>query len=515
MESGIFTVLSLGLTVGLSIAYILPRRKEIMANWGQYKTDPFIMFGAPFFKPDDDPRSSTQFAEDNFKDVMDSLSTKVFLVFLQPVFELFYLFTNTLNSILTNIFAFRDLLKNIYKSLLRIFEPFLARFRLVANQLRKTFLHLKDAIGRVAAVSTAAIFAGISTIRTMLNLFELMKIIIIAILVILVVLVIWFWFILWPVIPIIVLAIGTIVASGGGDSVGGMASTFCFAPDTQIEMEDGTTMPIQSVPIGAILKGGHKVEATMIFQTAAHPFYMYKGILVSGSHIVYEEDTVLFVQDSHYAIPCATAPPIYYCLSTSGRRIPVRTPLGASVQFADWEELEEEDDAALQAWHTKVDTILNRCPLSVSYPKLLLESEAILSSSTLLQTPTGVRPLSTIQPGAWILNAQGTPIRVLGVVQMNSSSVAGFHTMGSGSISCSCWVSPPGYTLWRPMHSFARIFPLSADPPSSDPWYSLFTEDGTFLLGGGWAVRDFTDVGPDHLADTHAETLHILKQRSK
>ena len=77
MEAGLFTMMTLGLTIGLSITYILPRRREIMGNWGKYRTDPFMMFGAPFFKPDDDPRSTAQFAQDNFKDVMDSLYEKI------------------------------------------------------------------------------------------------------------------------------------------------------------------------------------------------------------------------------------------------------------------------------------------------------------------------------------------------------------------------------------------------------------------------------------------------------
>jgi len=164
-------MMTLALTIGLSITYIQPRRKEIMGNWGKYRSDPFMMFGAPFFKPDDDPRSATQFAEDNFKDVMSSLADRVFGVFLQPVFELFSIFTSSLNSIMTNLFAFRDLMKHMFAAFLRIFEPFMARFRIVAHQLRKTFVHLKDAISRVGATATAAIFAGISTLRTMMNIF--------------------------------------------------------------------------------------------------------------------------------------------------------------------------------------------------------------------------------------------------------------------------------------------------------------------------------------------------------
>jgi hypothetical protein len=513
VQVSIFTVVTIGLTIGLSIAYILPRRQEIMANWAQYKTDPFIMFGAPFFKPDDDPRSTAEFAEDNFMDVMGALSQKMFLVFLQPVFELFKLFTETILSVLTNIFSFREVLKNMFASLLRIFEPFMARFRVITNQLRMTFLHLKDAIGRVAAVATAAIFAGISAIRTMMNMFQLMQIVVAAIIITLVVLTIFFWFVLWPVVPIIIAAIAMIIAAGGGAALGDSAGAFCFAPDTRVECADGTTSPIHSIPVGTVLKGGSTVEATMVFQTPAHPFYSYKGVIVSGSHIVYEKGTPCFVQDSAAAV-AAVAPPTYYCLSTSTRRIPVRSPAGESLEFADWEEL-DEDAAALIAWHTTVDARLNRCPISLSYPTQMLESEAVLSPSTLIQTPTGLTAISALHAGGEVFNSRRDPVRILGVVKMTSSNVAAFHSMGSGALSCSCWVQPPGYMLWKPMHSFARIFPLSSGPIADECWYSLFTEDGTFLLAGGWAVRDFTDVGPDHIADTHSETLRILKEQSK
>jgi hypothetical protein len=505
----IFTITTVALTVGLSIAYILPRRQEIMANWGKYKTDPFLMFGAPFFKPADDPRSTTEFAADNFKDVMGALSNKIFLVFLQPVFELFVLFTSTINSVLNNIFAFRELLKNMFRALLRIFEPFMARFRIVINQIRKTFIHLNDAIGRVSAVATAAVFSGISMIRTMLNVFELMKIVIGAIIITLVVLTIFFWFVLWPVVPIIVAAIAIIVAAGGGSTLGDAASAFCFAPDTLIMLEGGIRVPIQSVPLGAKLQDGGTVEATLVFESKFTPFYSYKGVIVSGSHIVYEADGPCFVETSAHATRLDTAPPICYCLQTSSRRIPV----DGSIVFADWEELEADDEEALIAWRQRVERVLNRCVLTVKYPPAVLQSEAVLSFSTLLQTPTGICPLSTIRPGMMVLNADGLPVRVLGLVQMDPSAIVAVHPMGSGSLSSACWVRPPGYGQWTGMQTFARAFP--SVPSGTTAYGSLFTEDGTFLLANGWAVRDFTDVGPDHLAETHDETLRILKQRSK
>jgi hypothetical protein len=261
------------------------------------------------------------------------------------------------------------------------------------------------------------------------------------------------------------------------------------------------------------LKDNGVVEATMKFQTAPHPFYSYKGVVVSGSHIVYEPIPG-FVQDSIHATSTST-PSVYYCLQTSTRRISVQSSSGESIEFADWEELEEEDEDSLREWYTTIEKMLNGIVLSTSYPKSMLMSDPVLSPSTFVQTPSGLRMLSSLQPGDYILNANAAPIRVLGVVQMDPSRVAGYHTMGKGQLSSACWVRPPGYTHWRPIHTFSRMFPFSTEELSSDPWISLFTEDGTFLLGGGWAVRDFTEVGPDHIQDTHPETLRILKQQSK
>jgi hypothetical protein len=181
--------------------------------------------------------------------------------------------------------------------------------------------------------------------------------------------------------------------------------------------------------------------------------------------------------------------------------------------FADWEELETDDEEALIAWRQQVERVLNRCVLTVTYPPAVLQSEAVLSFSTLLQTPTGICALSTICPGMMVLNADGLPVRVLGVVQMDPSAIVAVHPMGSGSLSSACWVRPPGYGQWTGLQTFARAFPPVS--PGAVAYGSLFTEDGTFLLANGWAVRDFSDVGPDHLAETHAETLRILKQRSK
>ena len=109
----------LGLTVvlflGLAFFSAYMRREEIMANWGNYKSDPLFMFAAPLFKPSDDPRSRIKFATDNFFDVVSTMIKNTFMVFLEPVFKIFKIFTDSLTQTSGGLFNLKALLANRLK----------------------------------------------------------------------------------------------------------------------------------------------------------------------------------------------------------------------------------------------------------------------------------------------------------------------------------------------------------------------------------------------------------------
>lgn len=82
------------------------------------------------------------------------------------------------------------------------------------------------------------------------------------------------------------------VAPSGGDSGGGG----CFLAGTMATMSDGTEKAIELVDIGEEMKLGGKVFAAGKF--LCNELYDYRGVMVSGSHLVKENGTWMRVRDS-------------------------------------------------------------------------------------------------------------------------------------------------------------------------------------------------------------------------
>jgi len=126
---------------------------------------------------------------------------------------------------------------------------------------------------------------------------------------------------------------GQMGSTGGGSGQSGPASgsyggsSFCFAPDTLIQMADGSEKEIQNIKLGDDTKGG-KVE--LVVQTLGHDVYNYKGVEVSGSHWVVEDGKYIEVETSKHAKPIDDKE-MLYCLNTSDHAIWIK-----DIQFSDF-----------------------------------------------------------------------------------------------------------------------------------------------------------------------------------
>jgi hypothetical protein len=498
---------------GVVLTVSLLRREEIAANWSKYRSDPFFLFAAPLFKPDDDPRSRIQFAVDNFNDVVGGIMNDVFLRFLQPVFKVFTIFLDGLYESLNGLYNMRALFANMFAKWNSISDIFMRRFAAVANEFRKTFIKLFHAMQKTMGVATSSIFAGISTIQSILSMFDFMMTVAIVILISLIVLVIFFFFILAPFVPLILTVVGIIAATAMGGAVGGMAETFCFAAGTAVQMRDGRTVGIEEIRIGDCTATGGVVRGVMEFAAAdAHDIYDLYGIHVSGTHIVYGcgdcdgVDDAVHVAAHPAAIRVEHRAAKLYCLITSDHKIPVLAPTtGRTVLFADWEELSDMDD--LREWNRRVYEMLNGGDAAPVPPAHVLESEAVVSGGALVATVDGPCAICEIRPGAHVLDASGVPTRVVGVVQTSGDEVRAAAVVSAQSrpalISAGAWIYD-GARWTQPAEAHVRTGTLGG------AWYSLFTESGTFMLDGGIAMRDFTDVGSTELCKTYNWVLGAL-----
>lgn len=107
--------------------------------------------------------------------------------------------------------------------------------------------------------------------------------------------------------------VGTAVAGPIGGFIGGtIGSLFCFAPDTEILMADGSTKQIADLNLGDdVLYGG---IVTGKGECYTEELYSYKGTQVTGTHAVLEDGAWIRVRDSASAekldIDLATVAPI-------------------------------------------------------------------------------------------------------------------------------------------------------------------------------------------------------------
>lgn len=138
-------------------------------------------------------------------------------------------------------------------------------------------------------------------------------------------------------------AIGTAVGGpiGGviGGAIGGIVG--CFLPNTEITMADGSKKKIINIELKDNIKVGGNVFATAKFLITN--LYDYKGVKVSGSHMVNENNKWIRVEDSNIAKSLGNDEHVVYTLGTQNRRIVIN-----DILFTDYFEIDEKEELVKQ-----------------------------------------------------------------------------------------------------------------------------------------------------------------------
>ena len=138
---------------------------------------------------------------------------------------------------------------------------------------------------------------------------------------------------------------------GGGGGAGKGGGKGCFVKGTMIEMADGTEKEITTIAVGELTKGG-VVEAKLEFMPTQ--IYNYKGVEVSGSHLVMENNQFIKVEDSKRSVLTDKLEPVY-CFETSDNRIWVK-----GIEFGDYLTGSHEQ------WQPHIDAMLETVNLELN-----------------------------------------------------------------------------------------------------------------------------------------------------
>ena len=111
-------------------------------------------------------------------------------------------------------------------------------------------------------------------------------------------------------------------------TIGSAMRFFCFDPNTEIDL-DGTTIKIKNIKVGDVLKGNNEVIGIIKINSNGVEMYNYNNIIVSGSHLVYENNKWIRIEDSNISYKINYKKKYIYCLSTTTARLSINNQLYA------------------------------------------------------------------------------------------------------------------------------------------------------------------------------------------
>jgi hypothetical protein len=466
--------------------------KEIAANWEQMRCEPAAILFANLVAKEKDPNANpSEFASENFQFCIGKIIDASVGFAMTPVMQMFNQQMKATEPIQASTNGMRDAAAGYVKPLNGLFQLGWNKFRALGQVFSRMYFKLYSAFDRVFGVAVAALFGGMAMYKSIQNMMGFVIQVVIAIITMLSVLVILLWFVMWPVIPIILTMIGVLSATVHAANVSGLRGSFCVAPTTKIRMRNGGTKAVRDLVPGDELEKG-VVEG--ILMTVCEDLSCYKigNVVISGSHLVQGLNSTWVPASQHPdAVEWFEPPKMWVCLNTSSHE----WTTASGLVLRDWEELPDGQD---KAWETLVHEMLNPGRMMwMSAP-----GRGLLGGGTrVYEMEKGPVPLRSICLGDRIKDHDGKFVKVLGFYTDNE--IAPVYGPNKAA-----WIWDGPRRLWTHPHSEDEAGPLQAEDS-----FHLITESGTFVITGNTVVRDFTEVGIHHLHKTYPFVEKVLSQQ--
>lgn len=370
-----FIAITFGLIFALGLTIASLERTGVMNNWDSRRCDLPVMAAAMFFKPESDPRTSTEFTKDNFNFCMKSYIDKFLNLLMAPINVIFGKQLNLANSALDIINTVRKLAATMYTEFSKYLNKFFGEFNRSVYEISRIIQYLRMAMQRANAMTMSMLYTGITMFRGMINTIQFIIKVILVICGIMLSIMIILIFVLFPFIPMILAVLGSIVAAvlslttiiGGSLAAEAQSDMggFCFSETSKIIVNEHgieKTKLVKDIKIGDKLGSNcGKVTAIILMNGKDVELYSINGIVVSGSHLVLGlNNQWKSVSSDERAKKVDNTSNILYCFNTTTHNIPVFSPeLRNSIMFRDWEEFDDNDQLGEYTWTYTILKMLN------------------------------------------------------------------------------------------------------------------------------------------------------------
>lgn len=490
----------------------------IKGDWATRRCAAPILFTGWLYKPADDPRTGTEFMQDNFSFCMNSLMDSVLATVFAPLLTVAGgndAALGTMNDALSHI---KGMLKSATDGFSRIIGITHKRFSDTLINYVGAWHRIQFMFQRAVSAALSTVYAGISFLTGFLNLYDFVVKVVIIILSILIALIFFLFFALIPVLPVIFTVISVLVGAGLGSAVGGMASAFCVDPEAPVRMADGSVKALKEVKVGdrvASRLGGasgkteggasgktegeaavNTIEGVLLCSGEGEACVSVHGVRMSGSHRVLHDGAYILARDHPEAVP-AEGLPLLICLNSTTHDIPIVCSDGSTLWVGDWEEV--DDDAGRRAWLDMVHDVLNYGLIPDLCSKKEPTTVPLMSPSTLVREQNrGYVPLKDVRIGDYVLDEGRHYTKVLATYEGEFKGETYGETYW---ISDGVWF----YTMdgiWTP----AIYGSVKEGEGHIVQGRNIITESGSFYIkhnGINTLVRDFTEMGKEALEQSY------------
>jgi len=422
----ILLFITLLLLTGFGILISKVDRADIVNNWTTRRCEIPIMFASYFFKPESDSRTNSEFAGANFEFCMKTYVDTFMASMMVPVNAIIGKQLNVASSSVDMMNTIRTIASNLFKTFSVYLEQYYRRFNATVFEISKAVQFLRMAMKRISGIMMTMVYSGITLFNAILNTIQFIIKVILIVCGIMILLMIILFFILFPVIPIIlytlsiiiktVLSLSGIIDPGVADEAQSKKGGFCFAEWSEmIIIKDGQPVktPIHSVKVGDEIPGGH-ITAVIHMDGENVDLYRIGSIYVSGTHLIKGTNGVWkLVSEDNRAVKTLAQSKTVYCFNTTTNIIEMN-----GLQFRDWEEIANNDENGQIIWNYNISSILNEGKSYQLWKDNLKNyvNMALVSKEVGIKCKHGFIPIKDISIGDYIVDHEGLPHKVLGVI---------------------------------------------------------------------------------------------------
>lgn len=298
---------------------------EISANWPKYRCSPSVMPFASVYGYD---------TAENFQYCMKQIFQGQVGGVTGPFATILTTMTSSLMEILNNLNSLRVMIATLVGSIGKMMQEFVDRFKLAMSQIKLSGLKIQTLMRRLFGTFYAVIYMGLSAVMVGQNFSE------------------------------------TVIFK--------FLDTFCFAPETLIEIQNKGTVEIQDVKLGDRCSNGARVISTYRFMADGQPMVWFGNIEVSSNHLVWNGEKWIESEEHENAWPGrpwrgGSERPLI-CLDTETHQIPIDKYI-----FSDWDETHESDEATMKLAEERVNgRVLKTLPRPWKYQPAFHESTEVV-----------------------------------------------------------------------------------------------------------------------------------------